>query len=120
MALADEIVAATLDFQPGEGACTARLRFSGAEDFFQGHFPGRAVLPAVVQIATVVCFASKLAGTELRLAEVTRAKFTNPTGPGRELAMHLTMDQKVEGRRRVKATLLDGDLEVAELTLRVA
>ncbi len=97
----------------------ARLRFSGAEDFFQGHFPGRPVLPAVVQIAAVVGLASRLAGTELRLSEVTRAKFMAPTGPGRELALRLTLDPEVEGRRRVKATLYDGAVEVAELTLRL-
>lgn len=120
MALADDIFAATLDFRPGEGSCTARLRFSGREDFFQGHFPGGPVLPAVVQIAAVVSYASRLAGQELRLVEVTRAKFMNPTGPGRELVAQLTLDPELDGRRRVKATLLDGETEVAELTLRVA
>ncbi|MBK8206517.1 MAG: acyl-CoA synthetase [Planctomycetes bacterium] len=119
MGLTSDIIAATLDFLPGDGTCTARLRFSGREDFFQGHFPGGPVLPAVVQIAAVVNLASRLAGQELRLSEVTRAKFMNPTGPGRELAMQLTLDPEVEGRRRVKATLFDGELEVAELTLRV-
>ena len=41
MSLADDINAATLSFADG----TARLRFSGDEIFFRGHFPDGPVLP---------------------------------------------------------------------------
>lgn len=115
MNLADDLNAATLSFEAG----TARLCFSGAEDFFRGHFPDGPVLPAVVQVAAAVHFAGRLLGRPVRLAEVTRAKFMNPTGPGRELELSVGVEPAEEGRSRVKALLRDGDKEVAELTLRV-
>ena len=115
MSLADDINAATLSFDDG----TARLRFSGDEIFFRGHFPDGPVLPAVVQIAAAVHFAGKLLGRELRLVEVTRSKFMQPTGPGRELVLSVSCDDAEEGRTRVKALLREGDSEVAELSLRV-
>jgi 3-hydroxyacyl-[acyl-carrier-protein] dehydratase len=115
MNLADDLNAATLSFEAG----VVRLRFSGSEDFFKGHFPDGPVLPAVVQVAAAVHFAGRLIGRAVRLAEVTRAKFMNPTGPGRELELSVSVEPEEEGRSRVKALLRDGDTEVAELTLRV-
>lgn len=119
MTLAEDIARATIAFEAGATEGTARLRFAGDEVFFEGHFPERPVLPAVVQVAAAVDFASRVAGERLRLCEVTRAKFTNPTGPGRELLMHITLEPAHEGKHRVKAVIKDGDLEVAELNLRV-
>jgi 3-hydroxyacyl-[acyl-carrier-protein] dehydratase len=113
--LTADIEAATLEFADG----VARLRFSGDEVFFRGHFPDGPLLPAVVQVAAAVHFAGRVLGREVALAEVTRAKFMNPTGPGRELVLELTLDAAEEGRTRVKALIRDGDKEVAELTLRV-
>ena len=115
MTLADDLEAATLSFDDG----TALLRFSGSEEFFRGHFPDGPVLPAVVQVAAAVHFAGRLLGREVRLAEVSRAKFMNPSGPGRELVLAIDCEPAEEGRTRVKAMLRDGGKDVAELTLRV-
>jgi 3-hydroxyacyl-[acyl-carrier-protein] dehydratase len=113
--LSADIDAATLDFADG----TARLRFSGDEVFFRGHFPDGPVLPAVVQVAAVVHFAGRALGRGVRLAEVTRAKFLSPTGPGRELVLNVATEPAEEGRVKVKALIRDGENVVAELTLRV-
>lgn len=115
MSLVDDISAATLSFTGG----TARLRFSGDEVFFRGHFPDGPVLPAVVQVAASVHFAGKLLGRDVKLAEVTRSKFMHPTGPGRDLVLTVMCDDAEEGKTRVKALLGDGEKDVAELTLRV-
>ena len=115
MSLIDDIDAATLSLKGGE----ARLRFSGDEGFFRGHFPNGPVLPAVVQVAVAVHFAGKLLGREVRLTDVTRSKFMNPTGPGQELSLSVSCEAADEGKTRVKAMLSDGDKDIAELTLRV-
>jgi 3-hydroxyacyl-[acyl-carrier-protein] dehydratase len=117
MSLAEDLQAATLDFD-AEAGC-ARLRFSGDELFFKGHFPDGPVLPAVVQVAAAVHFAGRVLGREVKLAEVRRAKFMNPTGPGRELAVSFTLEDAEEGRTKVRALIRDGDKDVAEFTLRV-
>ena len=115
MNLGADLEAATLSFEDG----AARLRFTGNEQFFQGHFPDGPVLPAVVQVAAAVHFAGLTLGRGVRLAEVTRAKFMSPTGPGRELVMTVSVQPPDEGRSRVKALMRDGERDVAELTLRV-
>lgn len=119
MSLRADLERATLAYSGGGETGQATLRFSGNEVFFDGHFPAGPVLPAVVQLAAALHFASKLAREPLRLAEVTRAKFTNPTGPGRELALEVQLTAPEASRRRVKAVLRDGEKEVAELNLRV-
>lgn len=119
MNLATELKQAALSVEPDGAGLRARLCFSGREFFFQGHFPERPLLPAVVQVAAAVHFAGVLLGAPQRLAEVTRAKFQSPTGPGRELALELALDAPEPGRTRVRATLRDGDTEVSELVLRV-
>ncbi|MCA8911535.1 MAG: hypothetical protein KDB82_07510 [Planctomycetes bacterium] len=118
MSLADDLQAATLEFDGEAGR--ARMRFSGEELFFKGHFPDGPVLPAVVQVAAAVHFAGRVLGREVKLAEVSRAKFMNPTGPGRELTLALTLEEAEEGRTKVKAQIREGDKDVAEFTLRVA
>jgi 3-hydroxymyristoyl/3-hydroxydecanoyl-(acyl carrier protein) dehydratase len=119
MNLRRDIERATLAFSANGSTGEALFRFAGDEVFFRGHFPKGPVLPAVVQIAAAVLFSSRVAGQEMRLSEVTRAKFTNPTGPGRELTLLVQLEAIEDSRRRVKAVLRDGDLEVSELNLRV-
>lgn len=96
----------------------AELRFAGDEFFFEGHFPSGPVLPAVVQVGAAVELASRALKVPQRLVEVTRAKFTSPTGPGRVLNLRLVIDADGE-RHRVKATMHEGETLVSEFTLRV-
>lgn len=100
-------------------SATAELQFAPDCFFFAGHFPGQPVLPAVVQVASAIELASRLLGSPQCLAEVTRAKFTNPTGPGRLLRLAVSVEAEDGGRHKVRATLTEGDLLVSELVLRV-
>lgn len=96
----------------------AELHFAGDEFFFEGHFPGAPVLPAVVQVGAAVELASRALKVPQRLVEVTRAKFTSPAAPGRALALRIGMD--VDGdRHRVRASIHDSETQVSEFTLRV-
>lgn len=119
MDLGADIDNATLAVSTNGASGSTRLSFSGDETFFQGHFPDGPVLPAVVQIAAVVRLAGKILGQDVALAEVTRAKFMAPTGPGRELTLTAELERVDEQRHRVKAVIRDGGQEVAELNLRV-
>lgn len=119
MSLNAELEAALLGLtQSGTSAC-ATLQFKGSEVFFDGHFPERPVLPAVVQLAAAVFVAGRVAGQDLQLVEVTRATFLNPTGPGVPLTLEVSLEPAEEGRLRVKASLRQSDQPVAELSLRV-
>lgn len=62
-----------------------RYLFAPAFPGFSGHFPGDPILPAIVQLMTVVSFASDRAGTPLKLAAVATAKFLSPIRPDEEV-----------------------------------
>jgi 3-hydroxyacyl-[acyl-carrier-protein] dehydratase len=65
-------------------AATVVRRFCFAPEFpgFSGHFPGYAVLPAVVQVLTAILVAEELAAVPLRLVGVDGAKFLRQLRPG--------------------------------------
>lgn len=77
-----------------EGSVTVSKRFTGDEDFFRGHFPGRPVLPGVLMCeavfqtgALLMALRGEAAGNS-KTALVTRiqnTKFKNMAKPGDKL-----------------------------------
>jgi len=72
-----------------------RLRFTGEEAFFQGHFPGLPILPGFVQVGLAVEHATRAYGFEGPLREVKKMKFVRVVEPGRDVALRLA--RKGEG-----------------------
>lgn len=73
------------------------------EDFFQGHFPGRPIMPGVLQIEALAQAAGILAVESLGLSgsgklvyfmAIEEAKFRNPVEPGVLLDLHVSFVQK--------------------------
>jgi len=73
------------------------------EQFFQGHFPGRPIMPGVLQIEAMAQAAAILAIETLELAgsgklvyfmAIDEAKFRNPVEPGVLLDLHVSFTQK--------------------------
>ena len=73
------------------------------EQFFQGHFPGRPIMPGVLQIEALAQAAAILAIETLQLADsgklvyfmaIEEAKFRNPVEPGVLLDLNVGFLQK--------------------------
>jgi 3-hydroxyacyl-[acyl-carrier-protein] dehydratase len=73
------------------------------EQFFQGHFPGRPIMPGVLQIEALAQSAAILAIETLELAgtgklvyfmSIDEAKFRNPVEPGVLLELNVGFVQK--------------------------
>lgn len=73
------------------------------EQFFQGHFPGRPIMPGVLQIEALAQAAGVLAVESLGLAgsgklvyfmAIEDAKFRTPVEPGCLLDLHVQFTQK--------------------------
>jgi 3-hydroxyacyl-[acyl-carrier-protein] dehydratase len=73
------------------------------EQFFQGHFPGRPIMPGVLQIEALAQAAGVLAVESLGLAgsgklvyfmAIEEAKFRTPVEPGCLLDLHVSFVQK--------------------------
>jgi 3-hydroxyacyl-[acyl-carrier-protein] dehydratase len=91
----DEITALT----PGESA-SGLWRLTGTESFFQGHFPGRPLLPGVLMVEAM----AQLGGIALLTDErytgnlalfggIDKARFRRQVGPGDTLEMAIELDQ---------------------------
>jgi 3-hydroxyacyl-[acyl-carrier-protein] dehydratase len=96
--LVDRVVGLTV----GEGIHAVKA-VSFNEQFFQGHFPGRPIMPGVLQIEALAQTAGILAMETLELVGSGRlvyfmaiedAKFRNPVEPGVLLQLHAGFIQK--------------------------
>ncbi len=81
-----------------------------APDFigFSGHFPGYPILPAFVQVLSVLVLAEEVKGRPLKVLTLEKAKFQKEIFPGQEV-----MVQFREGISKGKARL-EASLTVAE------
>lgn len=61
-----------------------RQRYVFGADFigFTGHFPGRPILPAVLQIMAACLLVEAATGSRVLPTSIERAKFVNPIVPG--------------------------------------
>jgi 3-hydroxyacyl-[acyl-carrier-protein] dehydratase len=114
----EQVAASALSFARTEEAATGRFRFDPGLSVFAGHFPGRPLVPGVflVEAARLVC-ATALDGLDLRVAEVTRAKFSGEVSPGVEVSVAVRLSGEGPWTCRADVTAAQ---PVARLTLALA
>jgi 3-hydroxyacyl-[acyl-carrier-protein] dehydratase len=102
MLMVDRIVEARADEY---GVGIKNVTFN--EPHFQGHFPGRPVMPGVLliegmaQTAGALCVAARAAGAKpslVYLMTIDKAKFRKPVVPGDQVRYHMT---RVAKRRNI-------------------
>ena len=103
-----------------KGEVTARFLFPAEFIGFQGHFPGKPVLPGVCNIQAVIVMLQALEKKDIRLKEVVSAKFLSPVSHGEELVFNYRKQTESNNEALVKASVISKDKKVAELQLRVS
>jgi len=108
--------------EPGE-SITAVKNVSVNEAFFQGHFPGKPVMPGVLVIEAMAQAGGVLSHVTLGnvqpkplfvLAGVNNARFRRFVSPGDQLVIDITVDKVKRGIWFYKCTAkVDGELAVA-------
>lgn len=109
-----------LDCRPGE-SLTAIKNVTMNEPFFQGHFPGRPVMPGVLILEAMAqatgVLAFETAGQRPEdhsiylLVGVDRARFRRPVGPGDQIVLEVTYrDRKRSMMRFSVDARVDGAL----------
>ncbi len=95
------------------------------EEFFQGHFPGTPLMPAVLMLETFTQAATVLLmqaddvppTAHVYLRGVDNAKFRKQVVPGDRLRLELTLGRRRSRLARVRAVALVADQVVAEADL---
>ena len=77
-----------------ENSVTLEFSISGANPYYDGHFPGFPILPAVAQTELVLRFASRYLGTGIDVSEIRRIKFMNLVRPFIPLVLKLEKNEK--------------------------
>lgn len=96
---------------------TFPLEFTG----FQGHFPGKPILPGACQLQCLLALLEHAAGKALALREIVLAKYIAPVFPGEEICVRLAGPfDPAAAESTVKALIFRGADKVSELRVRIA
>ena len=103
----------------GNASGKISARFIFPEEFigFQGHFPGRPVLPGVCQIQAVMVILEAWNNRSVRLQEIVQAKFFNRVSGGDELFFECQQRRGPRAELLVKASVTGGEIKIAEFQL---
>jgi 3-hydroxyacyl-[acyl-carrier-protein] dehydratase len=85
------------DWQPGDGLARAFLRINWGHPIFEGHFPGRPVVPGACLLQIVKELMSMALGSEVRLVRADQIKFISMIGPDEDetMWMNVTWDSSL-------------------------
>ncbi|HEY3278491.1 MAG TPA: hypothetical protein VGJ94_17880 [Syntrophorhabdaceae bacterium] len=83
---------------------------------FSGHFPGYPVLPAFMQVLTVLTMAEEIQRRPLALISIIKAKFRMEIHPGSEVTVQYR-ERIMKGETGFEATLTIGEGLAASLLL---
>jgi len=123
--LVDRVVTCT----PGE-SLQALKNVTINEPFFQGHFPGRPVMPGVMiiealaQAAGLLAFATQGGPPDpdqtFYFVSIDKARFRRPVLPGDQLTLSVTFDRILRGIWRFSAKATVDDETAASCEMMVA
>jgi len=77
-----------------ENSVSMEFSIPATSPYFDGHFPGFPILPAVAQAELIIRFAARYFGTGVSPSEIKRFKFTKLIRPDAPLLLKLTKKEK--------------------------
>src|SRR5262249_105634 len=118
------LVDAITEHEPGRRLVAVK-NVTVSEEFFQGHFPGTPIMPAVLmveslsQVAAILLLQREDASPRSRvyLRGVNNAKFRKQVVPGDRLRLEISVGPRRAALAKAQATAFVGDQIVAECEL---
>ena len=118
------LVDAITEHEPGRRLVAVK-NVTVSEEFFQGHFPGTPIMPAVLMVESLSQVAAILllqredaqSRTRVYLRGVNNAKFRKQVVPGDRLRLEISLGPRRAALARAQATAYVGDQIVAECEL---
>lgn len=105
--------------ETNENEVNARFLFPEGFAGFQGHFPGRPILPAVCEIQAVVAILEAWSGKRVGLNEIVLAKFLAPVAPDQEVMFFCSLEKNDDKGALVSAAIAKNGGSIGKLKLRV-
>ncbi|MCJ7802106.1 MAG: 3-hydroxyacyl-ACP dehydratase FabZ [Candidatus Marinimicrobia bacterium] len=113
-----------IDFIPGE-KCTAIKNVSVNEPYFQGHFPGRPIMPGVLILESMAQAGAFLVLHDLEdplkkgmlFSAVEKSKFRAPIVPGDQIVLEMKLTKFRLGTAKIRGEAYVNNKLVAEATL---
>ena len=113
-----------IDFIPGE-KCTAIKNVSVNEPYFQGHFPGRPIMPGVLILESMAQAGAFLVLHDLEdpikkgmlFSAVEKSKFRAPIVPGDQIVLEMKLLKFRLGTAKIRGEAYVNEKLVAEATL---
>lgn len=103
------------------GAAMASFIFPPEFVGFQGHFPGKSILPGACQLQCLLSLLESVCGKALALQEIVLAKYILPVIPDQEIRCVLADAPDLAGGEfTVRAFIFRDEEKVTELKVRVA
>ncbi|SFE14683.1 3-hydroxyacyl-[acyl-carrier-protein] dehydratase [Chitinophaga sp. CF118] len=92
--------------QPGEGTGTYNILWNAGHPVFEGHFPGRPVVPGVCMMQTIQELLERLLQKKMTLKKAANMKFLNMIDPTANPQVEITLQHKLqEDELKVTATI---------------
>jgi len=123
------LVDRVLECNPGKNI-RALKNVTYNEPFFQGHFPGRPLMPGVMIIEALAQTSGILAfvtagvvrnhETKFYFVGIDKARFRKPVEPGDQLILTVALERALKGIWKFSSTAIVGDIEVAHAEMMVA
>lgn len=105
------------DLTVQDGVITGRVTVPVGHAAFDGHFPGRPILPGVAQLDLALSLLQHALGQRVRLERVRRMKFSSTVTPGAVLTFRLEPDAT---RSRLAWTLATARAEASSGTADIS
>ena len=103
-----------------EGKLTSHFAFPPEFIGFQGHFPGKKILPGVCQIQCALSMLEKSVGKAVELKEIVAAKYFSPLFPDDDMTCAVVFAGDADGDCVVKVSITKSTVKISELKLRVS
>ncbi|HAH31201.1 MAG TPA: hypothetical protein DCL44_02685 [Elusimicrobia bacterium] len=115
--LKHDAAAGLKDFaSPRKGEIEAVFLFPSELAVFSGHFPGRPIVPGILELEMVRAVMERFTGAALRLVSVEKAKFLREVKPGDRILLSLSFTSS-GGRFSVKGKSSVGEEKAAQIEL---
>jgi 3-hydroxyacyl-[acyl-carrier-protein] dehydratase len=119
-----EMIDRVVEIDHAAGRIRALAQVPGASPVFEGHFPGRPLLPGVLMTETMAQASGYLLLSKMKFAQmpflmgVDKARFRDFVGPQAMLEVTAEIEHEGSGYSVTKAAIASGGKRIAEAGLR--